>query len=250
MVHLPTPPATPALEGDPEELSSQDTSYVELSRKLDSVLEHYLFLLDQQQLLHEEIGRQFSAGFFSLARANRSCPPGRRYGEDYYDERMKAMRKLSISPPSTIEFLQNSPDATSNQTGSNPTFVIKNVFLPSSPAKGVDKGDPESQNDEKGSSTSSPSRSSSLDPPGISEEPQQPSSNAPPPQSPNPLNWFGILVPTALRSAQQTFSEVVEGAIPALANVITEMREVEKKVEALRALLLAREAAEGGSREG
>jgi len=33
----------------------------------------------------------------ALAHANYTCPPGRRYGADYYDERMKATRKLSVN---------------------------------------------------------------------------------------------------------------------------------------------------------
>ncbi|EFE43201.1 conserved hypothetical protein [Trichophyton verrucosum HKI 0517] len=50
----------------------------------------------------------------------------------------------------------------------------------------------------------------------------------------NPLHWFGILVPPPLRNAQEAFVGAVAGPIPALAGVVSEMREVEHKVESLR----------------
>lgn len=53
----------------------------------------------------------------------------------------------------------------------------------------------------------------------------------------NPLHWFGVLVPTALRDAQRSFVSVVDGPILALANVITELREIEAKVDYLRQML-------------
>ncbi|KAM5489974.1 hypothetical protein MaudMau93_002836 [Microsporum audouinii] len=53
----------------------------------------------------------------------------------------------------------------------------------------------------------------------------------------NPLHWFGILVPPPLRNAQEAFCGAVAGPIPALAGVVSEMREVERKVEGLRQLL-------------
>lgn len=53
----------------------------------------------------------------------------------------------------------------------------------------------------------------------------------------NPLHWFGILVPPPLRNAQEAFVGAVADPIPALAGVVSEMREVEHKVEGLRQLL-------------
>lgn len=60
-------------------------------------------------------------------------------------------------------------------------------------------------------------------------------------RSPNPLYWFGVLVPPTLRNAQQSFSSAIDGPIPKLASVVTEMREVEERVGALRELLGSRE---------
>ena len=53
-------------------------------------------------------------------------------------------------------------------------------------------------------------------------------------RSTNPLGWFGILVPVALRRAQTSFRLAVSEEIPALVNLIQEMEELEAKVVALR----------------
>ncbi|KLJ07845.1 hypothetical protein EMPG_16674 [Blastomyces silverae] len=237
MRQLPTPPASPAVGAGSTSLPSTttDKSSAELSRELDSVLEHYLVLLDQQQRLQEEIGREFSSGFFSLARANNSCPPGRRYGEDYYDERMKPIKKLSIIPPSKMPAQDKPTMLSSNQRRNTPSFTIENVLLSSFNMKET-KEDTEDKNDETGPNSSSPSRSSDPNEPGRFTGSEKSSANR---QSSNPLNWFGILVPPALRNAQQSFCTALEGPITTLAGVITEMREVEREVEALRGMLAA-----------
>ena len=43
-------------------------------------------------------------------------------------------------------------------------------------------------------------------------------------KSTDPLRWFGILVPPALRTAQTTFVEAVEGPIPQLAMIARDMK--------------------------
>jgi hypothetical protein len=50
----------------------------------------------------------------------------------------------------------------------------------------------------------------------------------------DPLRWFGILVPPALRSAQSSFVSVVEGPIPQLANVARELRSQEIEIGRVR----------------
>jgi hypothetical protein len=46
----------------------------------------------------------------------------------------------------------------------------------------------------------------------------------------DPLRWFGILVPPALRSAQSTFVAVVEGSIPRLASLGRDLRNQEIEI--------------------
>lgn len=50
----------------------------------------------------------------------------------------------------------------------------------------------------------------------------------------DPLNWFGILVPPALRASQSSFKSAVIDTIPALASTENEMRKVEIEVRRVR----------------
>ncbi len=50
----------------------------------------------------------------------------------------------------------------------------------------------------------------------------------------DPLNWFGILVPPALRDTQRDFTRAVTDSIPALAGVDQEMRCVEEDIVRVR----------------
>ncbi len=50
----------------------------------------------------------------------------------------------------------------------------------------------------------------------------------------DPLHWFGILVPPALRTSQSNFKDAVANLVPALASISKEMREVEIEVRRAR----------------
>ena len=50
----------------------------------------------------------------------------------------------------------------------------------------------------------------------------------------DPLNWFGILVPPALRTSQSSFKDAVANLVPALASISKEMKEVEIEVRRAR----------------
>jgi hypothetical protein len=50
----------------------------------------------------------------------------------------------------------------------------------------------------------------------------------------DPLKWFGILVPPALRTAQSTFVGAVEGPIPQLATIVRDLRTQEIEIGRLR----------------
>lgn len=56
----------------------------------------------------------------------------------------------------------------------------------------------------------------------------------PKPKQRDPLRWFGILVPPALRSAQSSFVSAAEDSVPSLATVMAEMRNVEGEVGRVR----------------
>jgi hypothetical protein len=46
----------------------------------------------------------------------------------------------------------------------------------------------------------------------------------------DPLRWFGILVPPALRTAQAGFVSAVEGSVPQLATVARDLRSQEMEI--------------------
>jgi hypothetical protein len=53
-------------------------------------------------------------------------------------------------------------------------------------------------------------------------------------KSTDPLRWFGILVPPALRSAQSTFITAVEGPVPQLVTVARRLRNQEIEIGRVR----------------
>jgi hypothetical protein len=53
-------------------------------------------------------------------------------------------------------------------------------------------------------------------------------------KSNDPLKWFGILVPPALRTAQSAFVNAVEGPIPQLVRLAREMRAQEIEIGRVR----------------
>lgn len=50
----------------------------------------------------------------------------------------------------------------------------------------------------------------------------------------DPLNWFGILIPPAVRASQSSFKRAVEGTTPSLANVSNEMKALEIEIRRTR----------------
>src|SRR5436305_5836411 len=94
---IPPPPQTQRFVAPPSE--PKVVPEVSLER-LDNLLETYLELLDEYTTLRTQLSKQLSDGFFSLASANHTSPTlgsGRRYGEEGYDERMKAHRRIVYS---------------------------------------------------------------------------------------------------------------------------------------------------------
>lgn len=79
-----------------------------LSERLDQLLASYLELLDTYTSLRTQLSKDFSSGFFALAQANRSSTlgPGRRYGEEGYDDRMKALRRVKIESGTDSEHVK------------------------------------------------------------------------------------------------------------------------------------------------
>ncbi|KAF2034458.1 hypothetical protein EK21DRAFT_56800 [Setomelanomma holmii] len=169
-----------------------------LVARLDELLEKYLHTLDEYQKARQELSKQLSA--------NRSTT---HYGQDNYDERMQAVRKVNV---------RGDAEGT---TKVHITFsiAVENVDVDAS--KESEKDDLEC-NDTPGESANEKKSEES-------ESKAEASKRAI-----DPLRWFGILVPPALRSAQSSFITATEGPIPGLASIAREMRSQEIEIGRVR----------------
>lgn len=221
---LPSPPESRS--STPEETPNTDA----LTARLDDLLEQYLELLDQYTILREELSKTCSSGFFSLAQAQRTSTlgAGRRYGEECYDERMKAQRKVSWGPgPTRGDVRCKIAKDKEVDTRKNEKEHAKQEF-----ADNVEKTSKLDQNetteeqgkDDKGNSSS---KEASLK----ATRPKQD------PAKRDPLTWFGVLVPPALRQTQAHFVKATEDQIPELVVVDSKLKLVEQEVWKLRSQL-------------
>ncbi|KAK1058191.1 hypothetical protein LTR12_015902 [Friedmanniomyces endolithicus] len=196
-----------------------------LPDQLDELWARYLGSLDQYQKAQSEIKKLLAAGYFSLAQANFKSSNRRSYGQDYYDERMKASRRCSnfgkdegrhstecvvlhtgeSAQPARFEDKKAATEP--NQQPSPPSTPVADS-LDDSPAE--QQEDPKTQDEKQGPHT------------------------GPTVASRDPLKWFGILVPRELRSAQTSFCSAVDGPIAAAANAARGMREVEAEIRKVR----------------
>jgi coiled-coil domain-containing protein 115 len=251
-----TPPETPPSVVSPSE--PKLVSEVSLKR-LDSLLETYLELLDEYTTLRTQLSKQFSDGFFSLARANHISPTlgsGRRYGEEGYDERMKAQRRIVYSTRDSkrdenwdetedwkagssvrSQSLEPSDSKADTLPGYGMSIQKTEAPLDSQETSSSDETDTDKQrivgavpqNDE---STSSPFANALP----TTVKPSSPSSTKTKSAASNrdPLNWYGILIPPPLRQAQASFISAVESSVPQLLNTSASMHDLEARVTKLR----------------
>ncbi|KAE8379236.1 hypothetical protein BDV26DRAFT_260045 [Aspergillus bertholletiae] len=254
MAQIPTPPASRSGSESPDTEHKQppvDDSSVDLLRSLDDLLEQYLFLLDRHQKLQAELATTLSSGFLSLAQANYSCPPGRRYGADYYDERMKATRRVDLEPPTPSSKNVELSSVDESSHGVTKRDDYKRIFTTKLvPSDGVEESSESTGEENQSHPSDAPSECDGTEKKrGPEAKDARASSHSPGAQEPaeakskpsekksrssDPIRWYGILVPPSLRSAQQSFAEAVGGPLPELASVVVEMQAVEKKVKCLR----------------
>ncbi|KAE8148551.1 hypothetical protein BDV25DRAFT_158132 [Aspergillus avenaceus] len=256
MAQVPTPPASRHGSETPDAESKQlpITDSTELLQSLDTLLERYLHLLDRHQKLQAELASSLSAGFLSLAQANYTCAPGRRFGGDYYDERMKATRKVALRPPTSLAADVKaptggmSPGENADQDRSERVFRIETVSHDDTdPIESTEKELSASSNVPTAETNSPPENDESAEPTdsrdatGSSQTKATGDSTSKHSQgksrSSDPIRWYGILVPPSLRSAQKSFTGAVEGPLPELASVVVEMQVVEREVEQLRSAI-------------
>lgn len=154
---------------------------------IDTLLERYLTLVNEYTELRAALNMTQATMYQDIARANFSAERGVRYGQDFYDDRMRAMRRLAIHKGADgssfkVDRIQDEISVTSERTTTSGQGEV---------------GDKE-------------------------------------PKTRDPLRWFGLLAPKALRNAQEHATRAVEQTIPRLATVASEMAEVEIRVRRAR----------------
>ncbi len=173
---------------------------------VDALLEEYLGLLDEYTTLRTELATLQSNMYQHIARANFSAERGLRYGQDHYDDRMQALRRVQIA-----------------WGGSGAaSFSVSKDWNSSAPStRGQESPDAAAENDSESPETKDTALALK-----------------------DPLQWFGILTPMPLRLAQSNAVEAVEQLVPRLASLSARMSEVEIQVRRARKKRARAEAAE------
>ncbi|KAK4241693.1 hypothetical protein C8A03DRAFT_30136 [Achaetomium macrosporum] len=225
---------------------------------IDLLLEHYLALLDEYTTLRGTLNTVQASIFQSLARANFSAERGiRYYGQDYYDERMQATRRVEIRPkdggqdtdpaanrppvltvrtyPPSASESEPEPDTVSGtQDGSGSGIESSGAENPVSDSDSElgevkpSAADDSSSGDGEEKQQGQEKREEAVPASEPAERPQLKCKPA------DPLRWFGILTPLALRQAQGHAIKAVEEIIPRLATLSVEMAAVELEVRRAR----------------
>ncbi|KAL1843782.1 hypothetical protein VTJ49DRAFT_7492 [Mycothermus thermophilus] len=100
------------------------------SETIDALLEHYLALLDEYTSLRGQLNTLQASMYQSIARANFAAERGvRYYGQDYYDERMQASRRVCISVGSdggeTRREVGGDPASKTGTVETSPAFSVR-----------------------------------------------------------------------------------------------------------------------------
>lgn len=213
---------------------------------LDDLLASYLTQLDAYSTLRASLSTSLSSGFFSLAQAQRSSmlPPGQRYGQEMYDERMKAGRRVRVRDVEEDEI--EAWEVYDYECESAEVKEAPEAKIPIKDSTPEKDAEPSEGEDEDERSTPAPE---------MSNEPKLPSSVIPPTKakassSPrNPLRQFGILTPPPLRAAQTSFTSSL-ATIPQLITTSRQMARLEAEIEKVRKELgldvKVQSASEGG----
>ncbi|CZT15298.1 uncharacterized protein RCC_01162 [Ramularia collo-cygni] len=210
-------------------------SITSLHQQLDTLWIRYLDLLEQYTQAQDTIRKALGQGFLSLAQANFTSS-GRRYGQDYYDERAVASSRVQVS--------DDSGDSLSVEI----VTVMQEVMK--SPSASLPTPEPEDGAHDPDWKTE-PTQLPTPEPENSHERVERKSEEEHPRLPTDPLRQFGILIPSALRSAQKSFSKAVQdgGALVKAINSAREMREVEVEIRKARKVLKRAERDAGGIAE-
>ena len=285
--YLPSPPTSrppsPSHKQRNQDLQAQEQAGLEttrednpneddtLSTRLDALLASYLELLDTYTTLRDRLSEDFSSGFFALARANRTSTlgPSRRYGEEGFDERMKALRTVEITMKHNSETETGADarkeDGPSTEDGDEKEKGISLTASVDFPGKddtstiAISNREYEEQNQDQATNTNIPlpahRQTRHASPTPLTHIPSQQSvstsdinsttayryliSRTAPPDSStslprDPLKWYGILIPPYLRQCQGHFTSSVSSTIPDLVSTIASLDALETDIWSTR----------------
>lgn len=202
---------------------------------VDALLERYLALLDEYTTLRAELSRLQTATFQHLARANFTAERGVRHGQDYYDERMQAIRRVAVSSKAEGEGDDDGEEEEAAAAGESVAFRISKDLGHAT----FDVAESEAEGD----TTSASAEAGDGQPTDDGAEDGDEDSKAKSQRSKDPLRWFGVLTPLALRQTQACAIDAVERVIPRLVTVDTAMRDLEIEVRRARKRRAKAEAA-------
>ncbi|XXH05130.1 Serine/threonine-protein kinase tel1 [Hypoxylon texense] len=206
---------------------------------IDKLLERYLHLLHEYTSLREQLSSLQTAMYQNIARANFAAERGVRFGQDYYDERMQASRRVAITI--TDDGGQDVPVFTvAAAAGGRQMSRSKTEKGVAAEDENTPSVDDQEEEEEKREDTSSTKKNTKK------QQQQQQQQQ----QQKDPLRWFGLLTPLPLRQAQAQSVEAVEQAVPQLVSVSAQMAQVEIEIRRARKRRAKAEAAAAKEEEG
>ncbi|KAF4626018.1 hypothetical protein G7Y89_g12147 [Cudoniella acicularis] len=211
----------------PEDPTTENTDVSrvsKLSEEIDELLVKYLHLLDKYTTLRSSIVAADKNIRLNIAQANFSVSNGIRFGSDFYDDRVQAIKTCCVTA-------HGSENSSPNAGGAAVYTVSK--------SRGCHEGDATSENDGMNGNT----EAAELNGEGKTAEPadtnggdaeKERKKEKKKPKVKDPISMFGVLVPPALRTAQMHAERMVETTIPQIVSVDAEMKELEIRIRRAR----------------
>ncbi|THX28531.1 hypothetical protein D6D10_09181 [Aureobasidium pullulans] len=210
----------------------------ELRDQLDALWEKHLTLLDSYHQAQQQLARHFSSGFFDLAQATFKSTSRVRYGQEYYDDRMQATRRFEASTnDNDLPCLALKADDTSPSTDTSNEHSTKSGEKSSDKeAKGKKPDQPDQPEQQQPTPPSTPPRDTEEEKLSEEQDKSKTTSDQDKAQKKprDPLHWYGILVPPALRASQKSFISAVESPLIEAANSAQALRLVAVEIRKLR----------------
>ena len=129
------------------------------------------------------------------------------------------------------------PNSAINETGGKTTFSAETIVTEAPPSNTEDSASSKDVSadlaDAKPTAEDENQADPNSDPTKVKPDSSQPESEKKAPSN-DPIRWFGVLVPPALRSAQTSFVSAIEGPVVELSIFSKELRQQEIEIGRVR----------------